>query len=136
MLQLTVIVQVRAVCDYCTKRTLVFEMPQLYCVRCKIVLRLPGNMYYQESDDSATAGGGGKGIQLCTQCFCELREHRGQAGPNPLFKTIGRTEELEIAAFTEIKVPKSGQPERYGRCLFILDVTMAEQWLSPSFLQG
>jgi len=108
--------EVRAVCDYCTKRILVFEMPQLYCVKCKIALRLPGNMYYQESDDSAAAGGGGKGIQLCSPCFCELREHRGQAGPNPLFKTIGRTEELEIAAFTEIKVPKSGQPERYGRC--------------------
>lgn len=124
--------EVRAVCSGCRKRALIFELPQLYCIKCKIALRLPGNIYYCESDEAATAAGGGKGVHLCLGCMDELRNNRSQAGKDPLYKQIGRTEELDIDAFSEIKVPKSGQPEKHGRgkdeCAPFVQCTTCTKW--------
>jgi len=98
----------RAVCNHpaCRKRTLVFELPQLYCVKCKTALRLPDFNYYQESDDAATARGGGRGIQLCHACYCEARPKGKQKATGALWRQIGREKEFDFEAFTEVRVPK------------------------------
>jgi len=96
--------EMRAVCNHphCRKRTLVFELPQLYCVKCKVALRIPGSCYYQEMDDSAQLRGGGRGVQLCHLCFCEVRAKGKQKGANALWRTIGREMEFDFEAFSEV----------------------------------
>lgn len=124
--------EVRAVCSACRKRVLMFELPQVYCIKCKTALRLPGSVYYCESDQAATAAGGSKGVPLCSLCMDELMQNRAQNEPGPLYKQIGRSEELDMEAFAEIKVPKSGQPEKHGKgkdeCAPFVRCTGCSKW--------
>jgi len=106
--------ELRAVCNHqlCRLRALVFELPQLYCVKCKVALRVEGACYYQESDDAAESCGGGRGIQICHLCFSEIRNKGKQKAPTSLWRTIGRAKEFDLDSFQEIRVPKQGNMQK------------------------
>jgi len=102
--------EMRAVCNHqhCRRRNLVLELPQLYCIKCKTALRLPGACYYQEGDEAATSRGGGRGVQLCHLCYCDVRGKGKQKGAAALWRTIGREREFDFDAFLEVRVPRQG----------------------------
>lgn len=109
--------------ECCHTRTKYYELQQLYCIQCRHALRLPGRSYFSESDAAAVAGGGGQGIQMCPQCMNELTQN--QSGCRhldsrnkglALYKQIGRNNPFDLAEFTKIEVPASGEPNEHERC--------------------